>query len=120
MPKDVINYKNTIIYKIVCNDLNIKDIYVGSTTNFIGRKRQHKKNCCNNIKKTENCKIYKFIKENGGWNNWSMFEIEKFECNDGNEARTRERYWYEILNANLNSQRPLTTIEERTKHENEC
>ena len=40
------------------------------------------------------------IRENEGWNNWSMIEIEKYPCNDKNEACARERYWYELLNAN--------------------
>ena len=42
MPKNNINYSNTIIYKIVCNDLNIKDLYRGSTTDFHNRKSNHK------------------------------------------------------------------------------
>jgi hypothetical protein len=32
-----------------------------------------------------------------------MVEVEKYPCNDSNEARARERHWYEILNANMNS-----------------
>jgi len=42
MPRKIINYTNTIIYKIVCNDLNITDLYVGSTTDFTNRKYNHK------------------------------------------------------------------------------
>jgi hypothetical protein len=38
MPKQPINYENTIIYKIVCNNLNINDCYVGHTTDFTRRK----------------------------------------------------------------------------------
>ena len=38
MPKENIDYSKTIIYKIVCKDINIKDCYVGSTTNFTNRK----------------------------------------------------------------------------------
>ena len=34
-------YANTIIYKIVCNDLNITDCYVGNTTKFTNRKSPH-------------------------------------------------------------------------------
>ena len=48
MPKKIIDYSKTIIYKIVCNDLNITDLYIGHTTNFIKRKATHKSNC-NNI-----------------------------------------------------------------------
>ena len=43
MPKDTIDYSNTIIYKIYCNDSSVTDIYIGHTTNFIKRKYQHKK-----------------------------------------------------------------------------
>lgn len=36
MPRTAIDYLKTIIYKIVCNDLNVKDVYVGGTSNFSG------------------------------------------------------------------------------------
>ena len=101
MPKD---YNNTIIYKIVCKDLNIKDTYVGSTTDFIQRKYKHKNNSTKH-----HYKVYQFIRDNGGWDNFEMIEIEKFLCNDGNEARARERYWYEQLNTTLNTIKPLIT-----------
>ena len=39
MPRLPVDYKNTIIYKIVCNDLKIKDTYVGHTTDFKSRKK---------------------------------------------------------------------------------
>jgi len=39
MPKTEIDYSSTIIYKLVCNDLNITDNYVGHTTNFSNENR---------------------------------------------------------------------------------
>jgi hypothetical protein len=102
MPKDTINYSSTIIYKIVCKDLNITDLYVGHTTNFIKRKQSHKKNCKNPSSKSYNLKVYSTIRDNGNWDNWDMIEIEKYNCNDRNEAAARERYWYETLHAKLN------------------
>ena len=108
MPKTEIDYSKTIIYKIVCNDLNVTDIYIGHTTNFKERKRNHYNAVKNDIK--YNCKLYQTIRENGGWNNWSMIELEKFYCcRDRNEAVARERFYYETLNANLNSQVPTRT-----------
>ena len=106
MPKKEINYQNTIIYKIVCNDLNVKDVYVGNTTDFTKRKAQHKSNCINPDAKYYNLKVYQIIRNNGAWGNWSMIEIEKYQCHDNNEARARERYWYELLNANMNTNCP--------------
>ena len=107
MPKKDINYSKTIIYKIVCNDLNITDVYVGHTTNFIKRKAKHKSDCNNINSKNYNLKIYTIKRNNGGFENWSMIEIEKFQdCNDINEASARERYYYELLNAKLNKNCP--------------
>ena len=78
MPVKNIDYSKTIIYKICCNDLNVKEIYVGSTCNFIKRKSKHK-DSCNNIKsKQYNYKLYQFIRDNQGWENFSMIEIEKY------------------------------------------
>jgi hypothetical protein len=103
MPKDNIDYSNTIIYKIYCKDKTITDIYVGHTTNYIQRKYQHKL-ACNNFK--EDFKIYKTIRENGGWNNWDMVEIAKYNCKDSTAARIKEQEHYELLNATLNSVPP--------------
>jgi hypothetical protein len=113
-----INYSKTIIYKLVCNDLNITDVYVGHTTNFLKRRTSHK-NKCNDVKcKGYNFKVYQMIRQNGGWVNWSMVEIEKFPCSDKNEAVKKERYYYELLNSSLNSISPNQTkedIKERSK-----
>jgi len=105
-------YSNNVIYKIVCKDLTVKDVYVGHTTNFIGRNRQHKDNLV-----SSQYKVYQVIRSNGGWNNWEMIEIEKFPCQDKNEAKARERYFYEILNSTLNTCIPVITEEERKEYE---
>ena len=102
MPRTSVNYQNTIIYKIVCNDLNVKDLYVGHTTDFKRRKSQHKSICINEKSNRYNLKIYQTIRQNGGWNDWKMIEIEKYPCNDSNEATSRERLWFETLEAKLN------------------
>ena len=107
------NYQNTIIYKIVCNDLNIKDCYVGHTTNWIKRKYKHKQSCNNVKEKNHNLNVYKFIRENGGWDNWSMIEICKYPCNDKREAESEERKYYELLNSILNTRRPIRSKEEK-------
>ena len=102
MPIRNIDFSKTIIYKIVSKDLNIKDCYVGSTTNFIQRKSAHR----TATKKDSVLKVYKTINLNGGWDNWEMIEIEKYPCADSNEATKRERYFYELLNATMNSNNP--------------
>jgi hypothetical protein len=115
MPRRNIDYSKTIIYKIVCNDLNIKDIYVGSTTDFTRRKSSHKSTCNNELSKSFNFKVYKYIRENDGWDNWNMVEIEKYSCHDSNESKARERYWIELLKSSLNQYIPTRTQKEANK-----
>jgi hypothetical protein len=109
MPKADIDYSNTIIYKITCNDKNIADVYVGHTTNFVQRKNAHKQNCMHINSTNSNIKLYKVIRANGGWNNWNMEIINFFKCKDLCEARTKEQEYFISLNATLNSVEPKPT-----------
>jgi len=106
------DYSKTVIYKIICKDNSITDIYIGHTTCYYQRYRLHKSSCNNENAKGYNYKIYKIIRENGGWENWDMKIIENFSCNNVNEARNRERYWIEKECCNLN-----VTIPNRSKKE---
>jgi hypothetical protein len=103
------------MYKIVCNDLSVTDCYVGHTTNFKQRKNNHRKVCNCKESKQYNYKLYQTIREKGGRDNWSMIEIEKYPCQDFNEASARERYWYETLKANLNGNVPNRKQKEYNK-----
>ena len=96
MPKNLINYSDTIIYKIHCKKSDIHDIYVGHTTNFIKRKHHHKKNCENGNKKL---KIYDTIYDNGGWENWEMTELVKMDFKTVTEVRIKEQEYYNLLTA---------------------
>ena len=113
----VTDYSNTIIYKIVCDDLNVKDCYVGHTINMTKRKCWHKSSCNNEKNKNHNLKIYQIIRQNGGWGNWSMLLIETFPCKDKHEARKRERELYEELDAKMNMVRPYRTHEEHKEYD---
>ena len=93
------NYENSIIYKLVCLDTDIKEFYIGSTTQWRNRKARHKKNT-NNIE----CKafVYDFIRKNGGWDNWRMIEIEKYKCENKRELEKREFQLISELKPTLN------------------
>ena len=106
------DYSNNVIYNIICNNETITDIYIGHTTSFYQRERLHKSNCNNPISKGYNYKIYKIIRENGGWDNWKMNIIEKYPCENIEQAKERERYWIEQLTSTLN-----ITIPNRSKKE---
>jgi len=129
MPKTEIDYSNTIIYKISCNDESVKDLYVGHTTNFVQRKHAHKQGCINMKSANYKCKLYQKIRENGGWNNWTMEIVNFFNCKDHYEARIKEQEYFILLNATLNAVEPFPKpkeivkiakqiIEDKTKNNN--
>jgi len=94
------------IYKISCKDENITDCYIGSTKDFKERKRHHKIVCNNKNDKDDkkyNSKVYKFIRENGGWGNWKMKIIEEIETDDKTELLKKEQEYLNLNNSSLNS-----------------
>jgi hypothetical protein len=110
MPTKEIDYSKTVIYKIVCRDVDVKDAYIGSTTAFINRKSQHKSSAKlkEKIPKVDGhreCdkKLYTFIVNNGGWTNFDMIMIEQYQCKNNLEKLARERYWIEQMKPSLNS-----------------
>tara|TARA_R110000796_G_C14302875_1_gene405500 strand:- start:46 stop:549 length:504 start_codon:yes stop_codon:yes gene_type:complete len=107
-------YCKSIIYKICCLDTNIKEIYIGSTINFRCRKGVHKYDCRNN----KQTKLYNFIRDNGGWFNWTMIEIEKYNCNDKRELLKRENEVMNELSASLNCYQAHRTLEEKKLYQN--
>ena len=50
-------------------------LYIGSTNDFTVRKARHKYSCNNPKSKKHNLPVYKYIRANGGWENWEMTEI---------------------------------------------
>ena len=118
MPKLPTNYQNTVIYKIQHIE---KDelIYIGHTTSFTKRKSQHKQCCSNEKSEKYHLKVYKMIRDNGGWNSFSMIELYKFPCLDAREAACEEdKVMREYKNSMgcMNSQRSYTTPEEKAQY----
>jgi hypothetical protein len=92
------------IYKIVCNDINVTEFYIGSTLAFRKRKYQHKNSCKDEKQKSYKFKIYQTIRDNGGWDNWRMVIIE--EMKEGTttvQARIREEHYRVELQSTLNT-----------------
>ena len=107
MPKTKIDYSSTLFYMIFCKDTNIKDLYIGHTTNFIQRKHAHKQSCTNIKSANYQCKLYSVIRDNGGWDNWKMQIIAFHECEDIMSAKKYEQKYFEDYDATLNSIEPM-------------
>ena len=112
-------YQNASIYKIVCNNPNVKDCYIGSTCNLYKRKSQHKSSCNNEKNNNYNLRVYQCIRANCGWNNWSVIQIEAYSCNSKRELETRERHWFEELKPSLNCNAPMRSPQESRALKNE-
>ena len=101
MSQNKVDYSKSLVYKIVCNDTNIKNVYIGSTTSFRDRKYQHK-GCCNNENSSKyNYPLYTFIRTNGGWDNWDMVLLDYTPCNTKLELHKIEREYIENIDSNL-------------------
>ena len=107
MPKVDIDYSNTLFYKIYCKYASIDDLYIGHTTNFVQRKYAHKQGCKNNKSSNYNCKLYQTIRDNMGWDNWTMEIIAFHNCDDLYAAKKLEQSYFEDYKATLNSIEPL-------------
>ena len=103
MPKLPLNFKNTIIYKIV----SITDeslFYIGHTTDFTKTKNRMKVLSLKPEQpKGKYTKLWKNISDGKGWDNFQMVEIQKFSCDDVREAeaevfRIQQEYRMNILN----------------------
>ncbi len=95
-------YNTSIIYTIKCLDNNIKDFYIGSTTNFKQRKNKHYSNCYNENNKEFNKKLYKFIRNNGGWDNFTMHKMMEINCDDKKELYKIEGQMIKYYKPSLN------------------
>ena len=84
--------KTGIIYKLCCKDVDIKECYVGSTINLRKRKWGHKLRCNNPNGDKYHYPVYQYIRENGGFENWDIIQLETIQFNDRNELHSRERF----------------------------
>lgn len=104
------NYANTLMYKLInydCPEL----LYIGSTTNFVKRKQKHKSDS-----KKSNTKIYRTIRENGGWESWNMIKISDYPCTSLTESHMEEDRLMMEMKSNLNMVKAYTSLEQRQEY----
>jgi hypothetical protein len=117
MPKKEIN--DYIFYKIVCLDDSVELCYIGSTANWKARNHKHKSNCNNENSVKYNFKIYKTIRENGGWSNFKMIQIGTREQLTKREAEQVEEEYRQKFKANMNAQKCFITEEQKRERDRE-
>jgi len=95
------------IYKLIHKNATNDDmIYIGSTINIIIRMRLHKSSCIKPYNEKYHYKVYKYIRQNGGWENWKYEIIDEVEIANKYEGYKYEKEYitkYDCLNK-LNTQ----------------
>jgi len=64
-------------YKIICKDESIKGCYIGKTKDYKNRVSNHKTNS-----KYNDMKLYQYIRQHGGFENFNISIIHKCMCDD--------------------------------------
>jgi len=111
--------KDYIIYKIYCKNKEITDEYYGHTSAFRNRKYKHKGICNNENRLEYNQEKYKIIRENGGWDNWTMSPIEEIKNCSLINARIREQFYIDLNKSEMNKNKAYTTEEENKEQQKE-
>ena len=91
---------NYVIYQWKCKDDKIKDTYIGHSRDYTERENGHI-DCIND--ENNNLKVYKFIRENGGLDNWYCEKIHSFWACNSYEAKKVEQIYINKYNSTLNS-----------------
>lgn len=107
------------IYCIKCKDPKIKEIYVGSTNNYKQRQRGHRSNCINRKREHYGLKVYQFIRNNGGFENWEFKILNEVEFIDDGWKRRQEQCYIDCMNPSLNYYKAFSTEEETKERINE-
>ena len=106
------DYSHGKIYTINCNT-NIRLIYVGSTTATIKQRFQSHKTAYNS---NYNMYLYSVIRENGGFDNFTISLYEDFECESRRDLTEREAEII-LLIGTLNKCVPYRTEEFRKEYD---
>ena len=118
MPRASSDYSKGMIYKYIHNeDPNL--VYVGSTTNFRVRKNAHKCSYYCETSRTHNDKLYVSMRENGGFESFSIIKIKDFPCNSKRELEEEEQKYMEEFKSNLHNQRAFTSKDDKNARRRE-
>ena len=101
-----------VVYKLFSKNPDDNEYYIGSTNNIHRRQKEHK-SCCNNKNSSDyNKKVYKYIRENGGFDKFDFEILEIGEYEDKKLLHERERFFIEQNKPSLNNNIPNRTKEE--------
>jgi hypothetical protein len=103
---------------IYCEDEGVDEFYIGSSVDLKSRIRTHRFACNNITSKDYNMKVYNYIRNNFGFENFTVKTIQRFPCENEKELHQREQEWIDELKPTLNNQRAIRTKEYTRLYQN--
>jgi len=92
-------------------------VYIGSTTNYKRRISEHMGRCKNENDDAYNKPLYKYIREQGGIDNFEFEIIEEVECDNKNESLAIENKYIEQYNCKCNKRKPGAFLDAGSRKE---
>jgi len=110
---------NKVYIYCIYNNKYIKDFYIGSTKDYKKRMDTHKSSCNNPNSPQHDFKVYKFIRDNGGWSVWSKMIIATVDVEDKIQQKRIEQVYIDHLEPSLNDRRSHSTPEQLKEYQKE-
>jgi len=89
-----------VIYSI--KHTESENFYIGSTNHYKRRIFQHKKASRNKIKKIYHSRLYRFIRDNGGWEKFIFSILEEYPCENLKDGHNIEFDYIDQMKPTLN------------------
>jgi len=101
---DMLMMIDMLIHQYIRYSVKMKQLKIGHTTNFEKRKMDHMDHMIET--ETSYRKVYEFIRNHGGWNNWNMIILATYTCKNRGHASRLEWFWWNKIGGSLNYTRP--------------
>ena len=85
---------NIIIYKVSCKDPQIRHCYIDTTKNIYKTRYLYKQKLVTNKMDF----LTDFIRTNGGWDNWEIIQLEKYDSITKSELDEKVKQWRILYN----------------------
>ena len=103
------------IYEIKSIDKSITGTYIGSCWDMKRRLKSHKDKVNNKTYRGYNYPLYRYIRENGGFDNFEMIEIDSGECEDKRELECAEQFYIDMSGGIENLLNDRDALEDKQK-----
>lgn len=109
---------NILIYKVSCKDPQIRHCYIDTTKNIYKTRYLYKQKLVTNKQDF----LTEFIRNNGGWDNWEIIQLEKYDSITSSELAEKVKQWkilYDCPKLHQNAPKCTKNVQNCTKmHQN--